>query len=60
VKPSRKYPKKPRFCTFDMSANILEPSAYSDPHLPIVVALGDAQVDLAIPEAIPNLITTNL
>lgn len=45
VKPSKKYVNKPRFGTFQMQCNALQEVSYAGKNLPIVIALGDAQID---------------
>ena len=45
VKPSRKYASKPRFMAFSINAEVLQPVSYAGDQLPVVVALGDAQID---------------
>ena len=42
---SKKYASKPRFTPFTVSANALRDVSYKGPNLPMVVALGDAQID---------------
>lgn len=46
LSPSRKYKSKPRFSAFITKAQALEHVSYQGLNLPMVVALGDAQIDL--------------